>query len=354
MNNRRLDERVYGDIPESFDTFLLHTLHEEPRPKRMPKPRLVPAMVLAVLLLAGTALAVTQGHRIMQLFGIGSVNEEAAQGVIATSIPQQGGTTDIADFTVSEVYYDGTFLRFVIDSRPKQSAVLRDAAFAMLQEAEDTAGLPGKRYGVTAGATSPQVALPFVGMGHANGDLYLYVNTFLSETPTPDTMDITVHIDLLDIDDGSLIESTALTFTAGRTATPVTTEYELLFETDYVRLDTARIAKTPLETIVSVTYHPLLRAFGGFTVVPADGYIVRDNSMYRFGNIGTLPDPADGGRTTMTYMLPVEHGAQSTLLLWITSTDQAIEIDLDTGAVTARTVAVAATENNVQIMKVEE
>lgn len=355
MNNRRLDERIYGDIPDTFDVFLQRTLREEPRKARAPKPRVVFAMALSILLLAGTALAVAHSLKIIDLFGLGGVSEKEAEKVIDTSVPQNGGATAIADFKVSEAFYDGTFLRFIIESTAKQDAVLRNASFAMLKETEETAGLPGPRYGVQANVNAPRTDFPFsIGMGYSGGDLYLYANHFIREDTGEDSVDVSIDIDVLDIDDGSLVDGTTLAFTIHKTTTPLTSTYDLAFDTDYVRLERVVIAKTPLETVVSLDYRPLLRAFGSFTVVPADGYIVKGESMYRFGNVGTLPDRADGGRMTMQYFLPVEQGTDNALLLWITSTDQAIEIDLDTGRAAAYTVAVIAKENSVKIEKVED
>lgn len=355
MNNKRLDERIYGEIPDAFDIFLERTLQEEPRRASAPRPRIVFAMVLAILLLAGTALAVAHGLKIIDLFGLGAVNKKEAEMVIDTSITQSGGATDIADFTVSEAFYDGAFLRFVVESDAKQDAILRNAAFSMLKETEETSGLPGARYGVQMSVDTPQRNFPItVGMGYSGRDLYLYANHFMQEDTGADSIELSIDIDLLDIDDGSLVDSTTLAFTISKTATPLTRTYDLMLDTDYVRLEKVIVAKTPLETIVSLEYRPLLRAFGSFTVVPSDGYIVKGDRMYRFGNAGSLPDMADGGRTTMQYFLPVEHDTESALMLWITSTDQAVEIDLDTGKATVCAVAVIAEENNVRIKKMED
>lgn len=355
MNNRRLDERVYGDIPDAFDVFLKRTLKAEPRKSRAPKPRVVLAMILSLLLLAGTALAVAHGLKIIDLFGLGGVNRKEAEGVIETSIAQSGGTIGVADFKVSEAFYDGTFLRFVIESSTAPDVILRNASFAMLKETEETSGLPGMRYGLRANVITPQTDFPFsIGMGYSGGDLYLYANHFIREAMGAEAIDVVIAIDLLDIDEGSLIDSTTLAFTIGKTTSPLTSTYDLVLDTEYVRLEQVTIAKTPLETVVSLEYRPLLRAFGSFTIVPADGYIVTGESMYRFGNVGTLPDRADGGRMTMQYFLPVEHGSDRTLMLWITSTDQAVEIDMDTGRAAVCTVAVIAAENSVRIQKVED
>lgn len=351
-----LKKQIFGEIPDDFDALLIRACNHEPEVKSYRRPTRALVIVLCILLLAGTAFAVGRGLKIVDLFGVGSVDEKEAKMVIDTAVAQRGGVTSIADFTVREAFYDGTFLRFVIESNNKQEAVLLNAGFMMLKETEETSGLPGKRYGVQASMDSPDVYLRFPGvsMRYIEESLYLFTNSFLFEGAAADRIELSVSIDLLDVDDSSIVESTTLSFTVKRTATPITKEYDLSFDTDYVRLEKVTIAKTPLEIIASLEYRPLLRAFGNFTLVPEDGYVVKDNHQYSHATNGSLPNMADGGKTTMQYVLPVDQGNENVLTLWITNTDQAIQIDLDTGEATACTVSILPEGNDVKIEKVEE
>lgn len=350
-----LKEQIFGEIPDDFDALLIKACHEEPEPRRYPTPARALVIALCILLLAGTALAVVQGLKIADLFGIGNVDPQEAEKVIDTAVVQSGGSTSIADFTVSEAFYDGSFLRFMIECTPKEEAVLRNAAFAMLKEDEDTINLPGPRYGVEAVAHSPQIDKDlYVSVWPIDGTLYIYDNDFFPDGLGMDAVDLSIDITLLDIDDGSLLDSTTLDFTVNKTATPITRIYDLAFDTDYVRLEKVSIAQTPLETVVSLEYRPLLRAFGSFTVVPTDGYIINGDFRYHYGNTGTIPDLADGGRTTMQYMLPVEQGEENVLTLWVTNTNQGVEIDLDTGEASVFTARVISEADSVKIEKVED
>lgn len=351
-----LKKQIFGEIPEDFDALLIKACEYEPETKSHHRPMRAVIIALCILLLAGTALAVAQRLRIVDMFGVGSVDEKEAEMVIDIAVMQSGGVTSVADFTVSEAFYDGTFLRLVIETNTKQEAVLLNAGFMTLKETEETAGLPGKRYGVAANMDCPDVDMRFAGVGmrYIGESLYLYTNSFLTEDAAVDRMDISISIDILDVDDGSIVDSTTLAFTVEKTATPITKEYDLSFDTDYVRLEKVTIAKTPLEIVVSIEYRPLLRAFGSFTIVPADGYIVKDNNRYSSANFGTIPDMADGGRASRGYILPVDQGNEDVLMLWITNTDLAVEIDLETGEASVFTVAINQEGENVKIEKAED
>lgn len=353
MNNRRMDEKAYGDIPDRFDAFLEKTLREETRkPQVVPKGRMVLAISLGILLLAGTALAVAHSLKIIDLFGLGNVNSKDAEEVISTEITQSGGSTDVADFHISEAYYDGSFLRFIVTSNSRESIVLRDADFSMLVESEKTASLPGERYAVRAEMESPLITnMGSISMDYSDGSLFLYANHFLAHDIEQEIIDIDVKIEILDIDDGSKVEDTTLSFSINKTTTPTTRAYDLNHETMFVRLEKLNVATTPLGTIVALDYYPLLRAFGSFTIVPDDGYVVKDGVPYYYGGSGSVSSDTNTESRAVQFFLPVELGQQESLMLWITNTNDAVEINLDTGVVNEFKVEIISEGNNVKILK---
>lgn len=337
--SRPLKERAYGQIPDDFDDMLIKACDWQPqaRPARPVRRALVIACCL--VLIACTALAVAQGLRLIDLFGVGRVDPDEAAAVIDTAVTQTGGSTTQADFTVQEVFYDGTFVRFAVGGAPTSGGVLLDARFMAYPEQPGTAALPGPRYGVAATAHTPQLAEPLpMYLREEGGSLLLFASTFLPEGTAPDALDMTIDIDMLDIDSGAVLGSTALAFTARRTAEPATRTYNLDITTDYVTIHSVKVARTPLEAFVSIEYTPLLRVFGGFMAVPEDGYIRRYDRTYTFGTYGGLHQMQDGVAQT-SLVLPVEHADGDTLTLWISSTDLAVVLNLQTGEATIKEAA---------------
>lgn len=329
--NQPLNEKVFGKIPEDFDAMLLKACEWEPAAQAGRKLTRVLVIALCLLLIACTALAVAHNLRIIDLFGIGAVDREEAATAIETSIVQSGGETSLGTFRVSEAYYDGVFLRFIVQGEFLKETVLISEGFMHLPDSEEIADLPGTRVGVKASADCPALDNPvYVYPPYGEGGQMLIGNAFIPEGKRADTLHFALSIDLLNIDDRSIIDSTVLSFTVPKTVEATTKEFILDIQTDFVAVDKATIARTPLEVFASIEYRPLLRVFSGFTVVPDDGYILKDGRSYFYGIHSNIPALNDG-KGRVDYVLPVEHAEGEALTLWIPGTDQAIVIDLHTG-----------------------
>ncbi len=340
----RTDElHRYAQIPSAVSEAYIcaaHRLRDEPAVKRRRK--LSPALGIAIslTLVAVTALAVAHSLHIIDLFGVGRVDPEEAKTVIQTAVEQTGGETSLGTFKVSEAFYDGTFLRFIVESAFAEDTVLIDESFMQWKDDKSIAGLPGKRVGLRVSAACPDLMgqwRPIVYAKYGEGGRLLIGDAFIPEGVRAEALRLDVSIDLLDINDGSVIDGTVLTFTVRKTAEAATTEFAVDARTDFVAVDKVTIARTPLAVFASVEYRPLLRAFGSFTVVPDDGYIQRDGRAYYYGAYSDMPRFNDG-KGVERYLLPVEYARGNTLTLWVTGTDEAFVIDLHTGEASVKKV----------------
>jgi len=328
---------AYGEVPDHFRLFVAATLMEDKKPMKKLSPILV--IALCLILITCTALAAAHSLHIIDWFGVGKVNPEEARTAINTVIEQTGGETSLGTFRVSEAFYDGIFLRFIVEGVFAEKTVLIDEGrMAWSDQVTNIAHLEGKRVGVRALAASPAIDQPMHVYPHFEGGGCLLVGQYyFLEGNQAEELHFDLSIDLLDVDDGSPIDSTVISFAIPRTVEATTTEFSIDAQTDFVAVDRAIIARTPLEIHASVEFRPLLRAFNGFTVVPDDGYILKDGRSYFFGGHFDTPEIRDG-KGRVEYVLPIEHAEGTTLTLWVAGTDQAIVIDLHTGEASVKKV----------------
>ncbi|MDR0897062.1 MAG: hypothetical protein LBN04_04320 [Oscillospiraceae bacterium] len=303
MNAPWIKERVYGEIPARFDVMLRQTLDREPT--WATNHRRMPALVLAIclLVLSGAALAVAQGLGLVDFFGVGAVNREQAAEAITAAVPQSGGDTAIANLAVREVYYDGVFLRYIVDAQPKGDAWLEPSGIALRSD------LP---------LSFPEMATETRREG---AGLVFATTALLPPELRTETIPITLMPDMT---------GEALTFTVERTATPEITRYAIDQTLELVHIQAVSVLDTPFETVVSVTYRKQLAVFPGFRPVPADGQVSRWRPTIDRGYYEGI-EPTPEGFLTQSYLLPAEAGDDSTLTLLIGATDQALVIDRATG-----------------------
>lgn len=329
--SQSMSERVLGKIPDDFDQMLIKACAHEPPIQRRPK--ISPALVIALCLILATATALAVAHslHIIDLFGVGQINPDAVQTAVSTAIEQTGGETILGAFKVSEAFYDGIFLGFIVEGEFAEETVLIDEGWMEWADRENIAGLPGKRVGVRASATSQEVERTLhVYPPYETGGGWLMGQECFYEGEQAETLHFDLSIDLLDIDDGSLIDSTVLTFTIQRTVELDKVEFSVDAQTDFAAVDKVAVARTPLMVFATVEFRPLLRSMSGFTVVPDDGYIQKNGRDYFFGGNINMPEIIDG-KGRVAYVLPVEHAQGDTLTLWISGTDHAVVINLQTG-----------------------
>jgi len=349
-----LRERAFGMIPDDFDDMLIKACEYVP-PIQVRK-KLSPALVigLCVMLVTATALAVAHSLHIIDLFGVGYVNPEEAKTAVSTEIKQNGGEMGLAIFKVREAFYDGIFLRFIVEGKFSEETVLIEEGWIEWPDSESIASLPGKRLGVKATAVclSLDQAL-YLYPPYERGGSWLVGQAFFLEEKQADELDFDLSIDLLDVNDGRLIDHTILSFTIQKTVEVITNEFAVGVQTDLVVVDKAIIARTPFEVVASVEFRPLLRAFNGFTVVPDDGYVVKNGRNYFFGGHFNIPTIKDG-KGKIEYVLPVEHAQGNTLTLWVAGTDQAIVIDFHTGESCTKKVITHFEGDNIRVEIEEE
>lgn len=351
MDKRRLDERVYGDMPDRFDTFLERTLAQEPRKSRARKPRMVLVMALALLLVAFSAIAVAYRVGLLDLFGIGAVDPGRVQQAISQTVVQTGGEASLADFTVREVYYDGTFLRFIMDCEAKGDARLYSDLNVYYTEME-AEGEPvyDNRYDVNAVLNFEDTWGVHLYDAHSQEGLSLAANMFFPG-PMPEHLEVEVEISIISLDTGEVAETTTLSFAVDQTAQTKEEHYPAQLDATLVAVEDVYIASTPFETIVTVAYKPQLKAFSGFRVISADGYITKEGLRQEYGTYGSRLFGADLSDRVM-FILPFETTEQDTLALWVVNSDTAVEIDLRTGALSAVAVQIVSEGNNTRVERI--
>lgn len=347
-------EKVYGKIPEDYKDMLLKACNYEPEQAMRKKTRPAVILVCCIILFACTAFAVAQRSKIAELFGIGSVNQEEVMSEVEVAIAQKGGDTQHARFTVSEAFYDGNYLRFVVDCIPDYNAVLLDGRFISYEEPKEISGLDGTRYGVLASARVSSTNEPIDVFARRNGsELLLYANVFLPEKESPEELDVELEIDILSLKDGAVIDETGLSFIVHRTSTPLTREFDVNVSTELVSIKKVSVTKSSLETLVSVEYEPLLKVFAGFVVVPEDGYIARDGTGYTYGSRSNVNRRTDE-TPSRQYTMPVEQSESPVLTLWINGSDAAIQIDTRTGEVVMSAVEVITDDLGTEVKIMED
>ncbi len=348
------DSDVYGEMPASIETIFANALRRE---ETTVKRKSVAAILLAAmftLLLAAVALAVAHSLHLIDMIGLGKVNPEEAKTAISTTVEQSGGEMDLGTFKVTEAFYDGKLLSFIVEGEFVEETVMISESFMHMLDTENIANLPGTRVGVRASAACPALERqPTVYPMYDGEGRVLVGSAFIPAGDGAEELRIDLSIDLLNIDDGSILGSTALTFTVPRTVEATTTEFTVDAQTDFVVVEKVTIARTPLEVFASVEYRPLLRAFGGFAVVPDDGYVQKDRIPYSYSTRSERP-ALNNGKGTVDFRLPVEHVEGDSLTLWIEGSDQAIVIDLHTGEASVKQVIAHIDSENKKIEIVED
>lgn len=342
---KHLDKKkYYGEIPEDFKNSLRSALQAEPEQHLSRK--LSPTLVIALclILVSGIALAVAQGVGLIDIFGIGSVNHKRSQQSIVTEVTQHGGKTSIAAFEVAESYYDGRFLRFMVTVQPEDNISLIDARDITETWSEDSTNAYGVSMSVSTDGDNESIVV-FSRMLEGELRFFTYANVTQSMA---DSLCVSIAINIENTNGHDIIEEAHITYHASKTTSSLASEFDISTVTDVVEVCSVRQEQTPFETVLSVDYRPILKAFGGFSVVPSDGYIRKNNEDFYFGSIGTLWETTDG-IGTIEYILPYEFDAEPQLTLWVSGTSQAIVLDKSTGEVSLVSVDIIKTDSDIQI-----
>lgn len=334
--------RAFGEIPEKFDKLLIDTLSKEEVQHETRKYR--PALILAICLVivSCTAIAVVQSLGLIDLFGTGNVDHEEALTVIATDVVQNGGQTSVANFTVQEAFFDGTFMRFVINGNANGNAELRNAAFTDIHD-----NSANTVYGVQAECIiQGEDATPSLAIWENEAEVVIASN-YLVKNITTDELRATVYISVTDVD-GNKVDDTSIDFVVSQTAIPLVNEYTSDFSTDLVRIDKVKIEKTPMNTTLTLEYQPLLRSFSGFRILSEDGYTKKDGLPYLFGEYHEDMPSGQSSKKSI-FILPVEHYANNHMDLWIENSDMALRIMLESGTVEAYDATVTSVGSDVHV-----
>jgi len=135
MQNKRDLSNAFGKADDDFVNTVYQTLaaiqiqHERKDKKTVKKTsfRLVAVLAVICALLAGTALALTNTWGIFD-FLYGRTNDVAvlpeAAEIVQTTVPQSGGQTDHAAFSVRQAIFDGQNLYIVVAAKPADSDYL--------------------------------------------------------------------------------------------------------------------------------------------------------------------------------------------------------------------------------------
>ncbi len=123
----KADDDFVNNVYHTLETIQINDERKDIKTVKRTSSRLVATIAVICVLCAGTALALTNTWGILDFLS-GRMNDvevlPEAAGIVQTDVPQKGGQTDFATFTVRQAIFDGQNTYIVVAVKPSSDEYL--------------------------------------------------------------------------------------------------------------------------------------------------------------------------------------------------------------------------------------